>query len=161
MGLALDLIKPIFDAGSGLIQAGSAEHTANTNARMSELQALDALFRGEKAAASYSEEFQQLRASQTSGYVAQGVDLATGSPLEIAAQTEEAGARDLATIRTNAMMEAFGYRTQADIYKGKASEAQLAGLVSLGTGIITGGMAGYNYVKSQDKSTAAYKTAAV
>jgi hypothetical protein len=78
------------------------------------LQARDASNRGEREAQVVEADTRQLRGAQRAAYAAQGVDLGSGSPDLIQAETEAFGAEDAAAIRGNAWREAWGIRSEAE-----------------------------------------------
>lgn len=82
------------------------------NQRVAEIQAQDAIDRGEKAAQDHSRKVAALKGSQTASMAARGLDLTEGSPLSILTDTDLFGAIDKNTIKSNAAREAWGYRAQ-------------------------------------------------
>lgn len=83
------------------------------NARNAELQAKDAIKRGESAAEEYAKKVNQTVGTQRVAFAGQGVDIGYGSAKEIQRETFEIGARDIMTIKNNAFLEAMGYKSQA------------------------------------------------
>jgi hypothetical protein len=65
----------------------------------------------------------QLAGSQRAALASQGGDVNSGSPLDILGDTARAGATDVATIRSNAARNAYGFRLQG---AGAAGQASLA-----------------------------------
>jgi hypothetical protein len=83
------------------------------NARLAEIQAQDAITRGEKAVEDHSRKVAALKGSQTASMAARGLDLSEGTPLSILTDTDLFGEMDKNTIKANAGREAWGYRAQA------------------------------------------------
>lgn len=111
MGEALTLV-------SGVSQA-DAEHQSGKfqgriqgfNAKIADLQAKDAIYRGEIDAGKVSSMVRRTIGAQRSSAAAQGVVVDNASPL--IRDSERAGAADITQIRNNAAREAWGLRTQA------------------------------------------------
>lgn len=83
------------------------------NAQMSEKQAQNALFQGERQAGQVSMKYGQLKSSQRAAMAANGVDLGTGSAAEVQASTDLSKEIDMNTIASNATRSAWGFRTQS------------------------------------------------
>lgn len=86
---------------------------AENNATMGEWQAQDALRRGEQAEIDQRRKTAQIKGVQTASMAARGLDISTGSALNILSDTDYLGEIDALTIRDNAKREAWGYRTGA------------------------------------------------
>src|SRR5262245_43189203 len=84
------------------LQGSYARRMGNLNARMAGIQADDAIWRGEQEAQRLGIKTRQLIGEQRASAAAQGVDVNSGTPLNL--QTDAAGmsALDQATIRNNA-----------------------------------------------------------
>lgn len=72
--------------------------------------AADALARGETEAKRYSMNLASLLGRQRAVAGAQGIDIGSGSAQQLAGQTARFGAEDIATIRANAMQEAYALK---------------------------------------------------
>ncbi|WP_420997594.1 virion core protein, T7 gp14 family [Cupriavidus sp. 30B13] len=94
---------------------------ADRNAGLAELQAQDAERQGVTQEMRLRQQTAQLRGKQRAATAANGVSLAEGSPVNIAASTEYMRDVDIDTIRNNAARAAWGYRVQADNYRANAS----------------------------------------
>jgi len=81
--------------------------------RMAELQARDVEVRGRRAIEEYQRAVSRTVGSQRAAMAAQGVDVSTGSALDIQEETRALGAEDLAQIRANIFREAWGLRAEA------------------------------------------------
>lgn len=121
---------------------------ASSNAALSDLQASDAIRRGEFEAQERARQTQQLAGAQKAGFAAQGVEIGSGTPSEVVADTELLGGLDIETIRTNAFREAWGHRAQAQQarYAGKfglqAARARARSTLLTGGAQAFGGVAG-------------------
>lgn len=127
-------------AYSSIQQGKSAEAQAEYNAKQAELQAEDAQLRGGIEANRKRQEVRRVLAAQQTKLAANGVDTASGSALNLFADTSREGELDAQTAYANAMREAYGYQSQATSYRfsGKASKSnaygQAAGSLLSGAG---------------------------
>jgi hypothetical protein len=98
-----------------LEQAGwnDAARTYEWNAKLAELQADDAINRGEVEAERYQSQVDQFIGTQRAGFAGAGVDVNWGSPVDVVADTAYLGSLDKSMIRNNALREAWGYRTES------------------------------------------------
>lgn len=123
----------------GQIQAGNyANAIARQNARNLTSAARDAVDRGEVASGRQGQETRRLMGAQRAAGAASGIDLSSGSALDILVATAGIGEQDAQTIRNNAAREAWGYRTQAaeQVAQGKLAKRQ--GLFGAGSTLLTG-----------------------
>lgn len=118
-------------AGSSYQQASAYESEgnyqksiANINARFSKLNAQDAINRGGKEAEQLKKQAKQLIGTQRVNLAAQGIDVESGSALDVQTDTAELAEIDAMTIRNNAWKEAWGYRVQAmnETFSGKYAQ---------------------------------------
>jgi hypothetical protein len=77
---------------------------------------------------------------------ASGLDLNSGSAVEVRASEAELGAEDQATIRSNAARRAYGFQVeaaqdtaQASLLDKASSNAEIGGFIDAGTSILGGG----------------------
>lgn len=112
----------------------------DTNARLSEMAATDAIKRGEKEAESHRKKTNQVVGSQRAALAAQGINVDSGSAAAVQKETKQAGKEDIMAIRNNAWKEAWGFRVQANNYSGQGAMAELAGRTSSRNTLLTGGM---------------------
>lgn len=110
------------------------------NARNAELQAKDAIKRGDEAASEYSKKVNQTVGSQRTAYASQGVDIGYGSAKEIQKETYEIGARDAMTIKNNAFLEAMGYKSQAAEMNRAGRMAQMGSKSEAASTLLAGGI---------------------
>lgn len=86
---------------------------ADNNSALAQLQASDAIRRGQTAQFTSQLRTRQLQGTQAATMAANGVDLSSGSPLNILSDTEFMGNNDAGVIAMNAAKEAWGYNVQA------------------------------------------------
>lgn len=94
---------------------------ADNNSALAKLQASDAIQRGQTAEVNSELKTRQLQGHQAAMMAANGVDLSSGSPLNILSDTEFMGANDAGVIARNAAREAWGYNVQAQNYSSNAN----------------------------------------
>lgn len=106
-------------AGAGMQAAGTIQQgkmddaTAETNRRLGEAQASDALLRGTIEESRYRRQIAQVVGAQKAAFGQRNVAV-SGTPLDILSDTAQVGEEDALTIRNNAAREAWGYRNQAN-----------------------------------------------
>jgi len=117
------------------------ERTAlEMNRRLAELQAADAIRRGEREAQLTRLRVRGVIGSQRATLGAQGLDIGTGSALAVQEDAKAAGALDALTIRNNAWREALGYRLQAVSFGGQSEFAKFASETAQRQTLTTGGL---------------------
>jgi hypothetical protein len=97
-------------------QKASSEYqskVAERNADIQENQAADARARGVLAAEERRDQVRQMEAQQAVGLAGNGLDISSGTSLDLFAETATLGEYDIQTVQANAAREAFGYDTQA------------------------------------------------
>lgn len=90
---------------------GYQAQVARNNQIAADRLAVDAEKRGQIAEDRHRLRTRALMGTQTAALAGQGTDLA-GSPTDILGDTAAAGEMDALTLRSNAMREAWGYRTK-------------------------------------------------
>lgn len=110
------------------------------NAQISEWQADDAIRRGRVDAMAARRRARQVGGRQRAAIAASGVDMTTGSALEMLTDTQFFGEVDVNTLQDNAAREAWalrnqaaGYKSEADLMRARASaeSPMMAGVTSL------------------------------
>lgn len=142
----------IFEAGSnvaeGFIQSGAmtaaGEATRDqyeTNARLSEWKAEDALRRGHIEAGKYRTKVKQMVGSQRASLAASGVDIsATGSAQDVITETYEMGAMDALTIENNAYRESWGLKFEASESRFQGKIANMTARANARNTLLTSGL---------------------
>ena len=110
------------------------------NARIAGLQAEDARVRGEEAVDASQRATRRTIGSQRAAMAAQGIDVASGSALDIQEATAGLGALDALTIRNNAYREAWGFRMQELDLRGQARMTRAAGRQAVRNTLLSGGL---------------------
>lgn len=128
---------------------GKAQKAAyETNARLANLQAEDAIKRGDREAMIHAQKVKKLIGAQRAALGAQGIEVDTGSALDVQAEAAQFGAMDVETIRNNAYREAWGYRSQALDYTTKGNYANLEAKAVARNTLLTGGLNTLNLATS-------------
>lgn len=138
------LIGGVMEGESVKLQGEYSKKIADVNARTVELKADDTLMRGDSSALNFKRQVRKLRGAQRAAAGASGVDVNTGTNLELQQQTEELGAIDALTIKNNAWKEAWGLRSQATNIR---FQGELANLTAKGQAARTYAAAGLDAFK--------------
>lgn len=100
-------------AAAGEIRAGRFNSRVDRfNAKIAGLQAQDSLRRGEESVATHREQVVRLKGAQRAALAAQGIVVDQDTAADILADTDTQAKRDEQMIRTNAALEAWGFRVQ-------------------------------------------------
>lgn len=116
------------------------------NAAFSTLAAEDAIRRGDKDAAQLKNQGKQTIGAQRAALAAQGVDVGSGSALDIQVDTAYQVQLDSMKIKNNAWREAWGYKTEALNASTAGRFAQLGAKVSANNTLATGGLQAINTI---------------
>jgi len=104
------------------------------------LQAVDALARGDEAAGIINRKTAMVRGAQRSGFAGQGVAPDSGSPGAVGAETQLFGTLDALTARNNAWREAWGLRSEALDVANESRMKSLEANTKRRSTIVTGGL---------------------
>lgn len=133
-------------AGSGAVQSYNQAKAGRENqrideynAKVSDLQATDAIQRGENDSLKQRAIAKRAIGRQRAALAASGMDINSGTASDIQDETHALGELDALTIRNNAAREAWGYRVQA---KGRRMQGSIdrsqADRAATGTLLTTG-----------------------
>lgn len=101
-------------AGTAAKAAGeSAAQQQEFNAAVAELQAKDAIGRGNDAQSDFRSQVRGLIGSQRAAFAGGNVDVTVGSAVDVTADSAFLGELDVQKIRRNAEREAWGYQVEA------------------------------------------------
>lgn len=119
-GIAVMVAMGVMTAASGMYAADAskkaAQYTADVakqNADLDDFRADQAGQLGAIREEQHRAKVRQLAGTQRANLAANGVDLGSGTALDMVTETYTMGEADALTIRFNAMNEAWGFRTQA------------------------------------------------
>lgn len=148
----LDLISAGSSLSSAIFNAqalkSQSQYQANQfefNAQMAEIQARDAIRRGQEMQRRLRLSGQKLKGAQRASYAGQGVQLDTDTPAAVADETNQLVTLDALQIQNNAWREAFGYKVQTMELRGDEALAAIAGNFNASQTLISGGMSALNY----------------
>ncbi len=142
--MALSAVSGLSQASQQRQEGRMQQQIGNYNAQVSEQQAADAQRRGIFEAGERRALTRQQIGRQRTGLAASGVDVSTGSALDIFADTAAFGEMDAQTIQANAMREAYGYRTQATGQRFQGDMARQAGRNRARSTLLTTGARTFN-----------------
>lgn len=140
-------IQAISGAFSSYMQGQTQKRIAETNRRLAEMRAEDAMRRGHEAEAVSRGRTKKLIGRQRAVLAAQGIRVDEGSAMDIQQETADIGELDALSIRTNALREAFGATTEA---RTASMQGRFAGMEARGRmagSLLTGGMQAYDAYK--------------
>ncbi len=128
-------------------------NVAEDNAKNAEYGAEDAIKRGKHEERKYRQRVNLFIGKQRAAFGGSGVDVTTGAPADVIAESIRHGEDDAATIRYNAAVEAWSIKAGAAGYRGKAllsrmdaEGAALSSEIAAGSTLLTGlGTATTNY----------------
>jgi hypothetical protein len=107
------------------IQAGAqANATAGFNARMMDLEAKDAIDRGEQVAAETERQGRMVVGEQRASLAGQGIDVNDGTAAALQADTVRTTLQSVARVRADAAMQAWGMRVNATSVRRAGAYAQ-------------------------------------
>lgn len=110
---ALMAVQAVTGAYSSWQQGKAQRYISKANARISEMQARDALKRGHEAEGISRQKTKKLIGSQRAALAAQGIRVDYGSAQDIQQEAQDIGELDALTIKNNAAREAFGFMQEA------------------------------------------------
>ena len=126
----------------GYLSSGGERNLHRQDAAFAEMQAQDAMKRGDYEAMRLLSDARRLVGQQKVGFAASGVKSGVGSPANVIEGTATLAAMDAAMLKNNAAREAFGYKIKAIDSRLRASLARQQGRSSLTQGILGVGRAG-------------------
>lgn len=140
IGMGIGTVVDVY----GQYQSGKQnERLAKANARIAEMQAVDAIARGRESERRFRQDVSGLVGAERAALAAQGIEVDTGDALQIQEDTAALGELDALTIRNNAAREAWGYRVQAADYRAQGELARTEGTFGAFSTLLTGGAQAY------------------
>ena len=103
-------------------QAQTAQRSAEFNASMLDLQATDAIARGELAATKQRQLGKSILGQQRAGYSGQGVDVSSGTAALMQEQTQQLTEEDALRIKLDAARQAWGLKSQASMMRWESTQ---------------------------------------
>lgn len=130
-------------------QAGAIDAQSSFDQKVAQLNAADAVARGNQAAQRFGMQVRGTIGAERAGFAAQGVDVGSGSALDTQVETGMFGALDEQTIRNNANREAWGITTNATLAKLAAQQEASAVRSSSVDTLITGAAKTYGLYQNR------------
>lgn len=125
------------------ISAGNTQAAiANQNAETAKVNAGSAMNTAEAETARLERGTQRKLATAETAMAGNGVDIASGSPLDVMGDMAAEGALDAQIARWRGGQTAAGYLTQADQQRQQGQAARTAGYVGAGTGLLANAVSG-------------------
>jgi hypothetical protein len=121
VGLAMSAYGTYQQGQSQKSMANYNARIAENNAQINEIEAQDAIKRGDEEANAIRRNADMLKGSQRASMAARGLDLAEGTAAELQFQTDFFSSVDQATARDNAKRQAWSIRTQGANFKSEAA----------------------------------------
>jgi len=145
----MQLIGGGIDTAGKLQQGKIDEATGETNRRLSEAQANDALLRGSIEESRYRRQIAQVVGGQKAAF-GKGNVAVSGTALNLLSDTAQVGEEDAQTIRNNAAREAWGYRNQANEASRWGANQRTNSYGAAGRTLLTAGSQAYGQWKLGD-----------
>lgn len=111
----------------GQYRAGQENKSiARRNAELGRMRAVDSEKRGVEESQQVREEFERIKGSQKVGFATQNISLDVGNPQEVLEDTKRIAELEVNTIKNNAALEAWGFRTgaQESILQGRLASTR-------------------------------------
>lgn len=138
-------------------QAQANEYSAivaDNNAKIAEMQAKDAVLRGEQKKVDLSREVGQVRGAGRAGYAAGNVQVGTGSAMTWEQDLSAGAARERVAIDRNTDLEQWGFKVQAQNERNQAGMARMGAANATAAGSMSrsaGGLAATSSLLSTAK----------
>lgn len=126
----------------GELEQAAAEDQAKLhefNAAVSEMQAEDAITRGQEEANRFRAGVRGLIGSQRAAFAASNVDVGFGSALDVQADAALLGELDEITLRNNSAREAWGFKIEAEDQRRRAHITRKTGKYAAEAGRVSAG----------------------
>jgi hypothetical protein len=140
LGVAASTGGAIAGADAAMRQGDYQKQIYDENARISQIQSDDALRRSEEMAGRVRANARKVQGSQRAAYAAQGIDVNSGSAIDVQDETMTMGEQDAMTVSNNAWREAWGYRVEAHNATMKGELAKAAAKNEANNTLLTGGL---------------------
>ena len=138
-------VQAVTGAYSSYQQGKAQRYISESNARVAEMKARDALKRGHEAEGLSRQRTKKLIGSQRASLAAQGIRLDAGSALDVQMEAGDFGELDALTIKNNALREAFGFKTEARNASMQGRMAYQTGTNEAMQTLLTGGIRAVDY----------------
>lgn len=132
----LSVVGTVMSVVGAISQANSQSNAASYNAKVAAQNAEIARQQGEAAAQAQDRAARQRLGQMTAAYGASGVDMGSGSPLDVLQDSARTAALDNLTTRYNYNLRATGYSNQSTLLENQASNYKTSGILNgIGAGV--------------------------
>lgn len=150
VGAVIALIGIAVSTYAAYEQAETQQKFAKYNAKVAENQAAGERMRAQVAADQQREAHRRLIANQRATYGVSGVDVASGSPLLVIADSAKQAELDAQIILAGGEARGIGFETQAGLSRFQGRQAATAGYVNAGSTLLSGvASTGASYARYQ------------
>lgn len=136
--IALMAASTAIQAVGAMEQADQQAAIQRRNAEYAKLNAKDAINRGALEQESARTKTAQRMGAQRAAMGASNIETESGTFSDILVDTATAGEKDAQTLRTNALRQAWGFESEAEVSLMKADAAETAGFYNAAGSILTG-----------------------
>jgi hypothetical protein len=149
----LAILATVASVGAQVFSGITANRMAGQQRRLANRTAADVERRGAFEVDRYQRQLAQVQGQQTVGLAAQGIDLTQGTAATIRQQTAEAGAQDVAQLRENIRMEAWGIRRQGQINAQGLRNEAIGQFMQAGATLLTSPLAQDGWARYTNRRT--------
>lgn len=125
--IGLSVFGGVQQAQAAKAEGEYAAQVANNNAKVATQQADYERQLGNIEEEKHRRNVRQMLGSQRAALAANGIDTASGTALDLQAETAQFGEEDALAIRANAARKAWGYEVEAGNYKAESRAAKARG----------------------------------
>lgn len=134
LGLIGGLVSAVGSMAAGAAQANAANAQASAYQRQAQAERIQAAYNADRQ----RDKSIKLLSSQRASYLAAGVSVSSGSPLDIIADTTRETEMDVAAIKFNGEIKAQNFEAQAAAMRAKADAAEQGGMIGAIAPVIKG-----------------------
>jgi len=139
VGIAVSAASTAYAITAQRAQARYQGQVEEENRKLAMLAADDAIQRGDVEEQAARMRTRQLISLQDAKFAASGVEVGSGSALDVTMDTAQFGELDALTIRNNAQREAWGYLSDATAASRRSSLTRASARTQSGATLLTGG----------------------
>lgn len=138
LGMATQLGGSAIEAYGEYTAGQEQKKVFEANAAEAERAAVDARIRGASGVGDIRAQGSKVIGEQRAAAAGAGVDVGSGSVLDVISQTRVMSELDVARLKNNALREAYGYKVQANNLYEQGNLAAKGGILGVGSSILTG-----------------------
>ena len=142
---ALAIVSTVVSALGAISQANAASDAADYNASVASQNAAIAQQQGQVAAAAQDKAARQKIGLMVANYGASGVDVGSGSPLDVLRESASTAKLDNLTTLYNYQLKSQGYSNTAALDSAQSDNATTAGYLSAAGTALGGASQAYSY----------------